>query len=58
MMPSWGSFQSAQGKLERLGTVANVSEYEVEEDGSYRWQMWAWTGAGVGATTTTAGATR
>ena len=54
----WGSFQSAQGKLEHLGTVANVSEYEVEEDGSYRWQMSAWTGAGVGAATTTTGATR
>lgn len=22
-------------------------EYEVEEDGSYRWTMWEWTGGGL-----------
>jgi hypothetical protein len=27
--------------------VADVIEYEVEEDGRYHWTMWAWTGAGV-----------
>ena len=45
----YGSFQSAQGALERLGTVATAIEYETEEDGSYRWQLWEWTGARVGA---------
>jgi hypothetical protein len=43
----WGSFPSATGQLSRLAEVADVVEYEVEEDGSYHWTMWAWTGAGV-----------
>jgi hypothetical protein len=43
----WGSFSSAGGPLSRVADVADVAEYEVEEDGSYRWTMWAWTGAGV-----------
>jgi hypothetical protein len=45
----YGSFQSAQGTLERLGSIATAIEYETEEDGSYRWQLWEWTGARVGA---------
>ena len=43
----WGSCPSATGALSRLAEVADVIEYEVEEDGSYHWTMWAWTGAGT-----------
>jgi hypothetical protein len=39
----WGSAQTTSKKLARLGQVADVIEYEVEEDGSYRWTMWEWT---------------
>jgi hypothetical protein len=41
----YGHFDSAQGALARLATAATAIEYEVEEDGSYRWQLWEWTGA-------------
>jgi hypothetical protein len=41
----YGHFESASGALARLGAVATAIEYEVEEDGSYRWQLWEWTGA-------------
>jgi hypothetical protein len=41
----WGSSSTATGGLSRLTEVADVIEYEVEEDGSYHWTMWAWTGA-------------
>ena len=44
----YGYFLSAQGELAKAATTANAIEYEVEEDGSYRWQMWAWTGARLG----------
>jgi hypothetical protein len=43
----YGAFQSASGKLEQLTTAATAIEYEIDEDGSYRWQAWEWTGAGV-----------
>jgi hypothetical protein len=43
----YGSFQSASGSLAGLGEVAIVGEYEVEEDGSATWQVFAWTGARV-----------
>jgi hypothetical protein len=43
----WGSAQTTSEKLARLGQVADVIEYEVEEDGSYRWTMWEWTGGGL-----------
>src|ERR687886_448193 len=33
----WGSCPSATGALSRLAEVADVIEYEVEEDGSYHW---------------------
>ena len=46
----YGSFQSAEGSLARLGETAIVGEYEAEEDGSSTWQIWAWTGARVLAT--------
>jgi hypothetical protein len=38
----YGSFLSASGKLAYLASVANASEYEVEQDGSYHWKLWAW----------------
>ena len=44
---AYGRFDSAHGALARLETVATAIEYEVEEDGSYRWQMWEWTGASI-----------
>lgn len=43
----FGTAQTRSEKLGRLGEVANVIEYEVEEDGSYRWTMWEWTGGGL-----------
>lgn len=42
-----GSFHSATGVLAAVTEVADVIEYEVEEDGRYHWTMWAWTGTGV-----------
>ena len=42
-----GSFHAATGALAAVTEVADVIEYEVEEDGSYHWTMWAWTGTGV-----------
>ena len=45
----YGSFQSAQGSLAKLGEAAVAGEYEIEEDGSATWQMYAWTGARVPA---------
>jgi hypothetical protein len=44
---AYGRFDSAHGALARLEAVATAIEYAVEEDGSYRWQMWEWTGASV-----------
>jgi hypothetical protein len=41
----YGAFRGASGKLARLDGVATVFEYEVTEDGSYRWTAWEWTGA-------------
>jgi len=45
----YGSFQAATGSLARLLEVALVGEYEIEEDGSATWEIWAWTGARVPA---------
>jgi hypothetical protein len=42
----WGSAQTVSEALVRLAQVADVIEYEIEEDGAYRWTMWEWTGAG------------
>jgi hypothetical protein len=41
----FGSFQTATGSLADVAKTANAIEYETEEDGSYRWQAWHWTGA-------------
>ncbi len=46
-MECGGSAQTSSEKLARLGEVADVIEYEVEEDGSYRWTMSEWTGGGL-----------
>jgi hypothetical protein len=46
----YGYFESVPAGLERLLGVMTAIEYEVEEDGAYRWQLWEWTGAGVAAT--------
>jgi hypothetical protein len=43
-----GAFYGASGDLARLGRVANVIEYEVGQDNSYRWKMWEWSGAQPG----------
>jgi hypothetical protein len=43
----YGAFHSAQGALSRLVTAATAIEYEVEEHGGYRWQLWEWTGARI-----------
>lgn len=37
-----GSFQTASERLARLNTVANVVEYQVDENGNYAWKMWEW----------------
>jgi hypothetical protein len=47
---SWGGygrFNSPQGAIKPLEAFVTAIEFDVEEDGSYRWRMWAWTGAGV-----------
>jgi hypothetical protein len=44
---AYGRFDSAQGALAGLEAVGTTVEYEVEEDGSYHWRMWEWTGATV-----------
>jgi hypothetical protein len=38
-----GSFLTASGRLERLASVANIVEYEVDEKWGYRWKLWEWT---------------
>ena len=38
-----GSFQTASTKLARLNGVVTAIEYDIEEDGSYRWTAWEWT---------------
>ena len=43
----YGRFNSPKGGLQPLEAFVTAIEFEVEEDGSYRWRMWAWTGAGV-----------
>lgn len=40
-----GAATTTSQKFGRLARVADVIEYEVEQDGSYRWTMWEWTGA-------------
>jgi hypothetical protein len=42
---AYGLFESAGGVLESLETIVTAIEFDVEEDGAYRWRMWEWTGA-------------
>lgn len=37
-----GSTQTESERLMRLNSVATAVEYDVEQDGSYRWTAWAW----------------
>jgi hypothetical protein len=41
----WGAATTTAQKFGRVAQVADVIEYEIEQDGSYRWTMWEWTGA-------------
>jgi hypothetical protein len=54
----YGYFDSAPETLDRLLGVVTAIEYEVEEDGAYRWTMWEWTGAGVAQAAGVGGARR
>ena len=39
-----GSAQNdSEKKLSQLNSVATVGEYDVDQDGNYRWTMWEWT---------------
>jgi hypothetical protein len=37
-----GSTQTESQVLRRLNEVANVVEFDVEQDGSYHWTLWEW----------------
>jgi len=37
-----GSAQTDSEKLGHLNSIATVIEYDVDEDGSYRWTLWEW----------------
>lgn len=37
-----GSFFTTAKGLVRLHTVATVLEYELDQNGAYRWTMWEW----------------
>ena len=37
-----GSTQTESERLMRLNSVATAVEYDVEQDGSYRWTAWEW----------------
>jgi hypothetical protein len=43
----YGRFSSPHGAFEPLEAFVTAIEFDVEENGSYRWRMWAWTGASV-----------
>ena len=42
---AYGHFEAPQGNLGRLEAIVTAIEFDVEEDGSYRWRMWEWSGA-------------
>lgn len=46
-----GSIQTTAERFQRLNSIANLAEYEVDEDGTYRWRMWEWVPASVPAPT-------
>src|SRR5215204_1328277 len=37
-----GSAQTDSEKLSHLNSVATVGEYDVDQDGNYRWTVWEW----------------
>ena len=37
-----GSFQGPSPELAPLNGISNVCEYNVQENGDYRWEMWEW----------------
>ena len=37
-----GSAQTDSEKLSHLNSVATVGEYDVDQDGNYRWVVWEW----------------
>ena len=44
---AYGHFEAPQGTLSRLADIVTTIEFDVDEDGSYRWRMWEWTNAGA-----------
>jgi hypothetical protein len=41
-----GAIQTSSAKLAHLNGVAAVGEYQIDEEGGYRWTLWEWKGAG------------
>jgi hypothetical protein len=37
-----GAFQSVPAKLAHLGTIVTAIEFDVDQNGGYRWQLWEW----------------
>ncbi|MEW6753016.1 MAG: hypothetical protein AB1505_18855 [Candidatus Latescibacterota bacterium] len=37
-----GQAHTAPGRFARLGEVATVIEYDVDQDWGYRWKLWEW----------------
>ena len=37
-----GSAQTDSEKLGHLNSVSTVGEYDVDQDGNYRWKVWEW----------------
>jgi hypothetical protein len=37
-----GSAQTEAQRLDRLNSVANVLEYDVDAEGNYHWTLWEW----------------
>jgi hypothetical protein len=37
-----GAFHTAHRDLARLTVVTTIGEYDVDENGNYRWQLWEW----------------
>ena len=37
-----GSAQTDSERLSQLNSIATVGEYDVDQDGNYRWTLWEW----------------